>query len=211
MGPNPNDIFPNPKIKTICFVKNIITKPSIIVGDYTYYSDKNDPLNFEAHVTHHYDFIGDSLIIGKFCAIGEGVEFIMNGANHYMKGITTYPFCIFDHGWEDSAPNLNDLPCKGDTVIGNDVWIGQNVTILPGVHIGDGVIIGANAVVTHDIPAYHVAGGNPCKIIRPRFDKVFIEYLLTVRWWDWNAEKIFQNLSTLSGSNIHKIKEITDL
>lgn len=144
------------KLRQSALLKILLPSRVLLLGITRIYSDKNDPLNFETHVTHHYDFIGD-------------------------------------------------------TVIGNDVWIGQNVTILPGVHIGDGAIIGANAVVTHDIPAYHVAGGNPCKVIHPRFDQALIEYLLTVRWWDWNAEKIFQNLSVLSGPNIHKIKEITYL
>lgn len=92
-------------------------------------------VDFESHVLHHYEFIGDKLIIGKFCQIASGVTFIMNGANHQMNAASTYPFYIM--GWEQGAPTHNDLPLKGDTIIGNDVWIGQNVTILPGVHIGD--------------------------------------------------------------------------
>ncbi|CAM4480412.1 hypothetical protein PbDSM24746_38130 [Paenibacillus macerans] len=79
----------------------------------------------------------------------------MNGANHRMRSVTTYPFNIMGHGWEKSTPTLADLPLKGDTVIGNDVWIGQNVTVMPGVHIGDGAIIAANSVVVKDIPPYH--------------------------------------------------------
>ena len=61
-------------------------------------------------------------------------------------------------GWEQFTPSLEDLPLKGDTVVGNDVWIGQNVTVMPGVHIGDGATIAANSVVTKDIPAYSIAG-----------------------------------------------------
>ena len=80
LGPNPNDIHPNPNIPSVCYIKNTVTRPTIIVGDYTYYDDPVDSEHFELHVTHHYDFIGDKLIIGKFCAIGKGVEFIMNGA-----------------------------------------------------------------------------------------------------------------------------------
>lgn len=145
------------------FIKNVISRPNIIVGDYTYYDDINGAENFENHVTHHYEFLGDKLIIGKFCAIAKGIEFVMNGANHRMKSVTTYPFSIMGCGWEKCTPPLNDLPFKGDTVIGNDVWIGQNVTVMPGIHIGDGAIIAANSVVTKDIPAYHIAGGNPCR------------------------------------------------
>lgn len=207
-GPDPNAVYPNEAIKSICFIKNVVTRPNIIVGDYTYYDDNNGPEKFEERVTHHYEFIGDKLIIGKFCAIAKGIEFIMNGANHRMKSVTTYPFNIMASGWEKATPELEDLPLKGDTVIGNDVWIGQNVTIMPGVHIGDGAIIAANSVVVKDIPPYHIAGGNPCKIIRKRFDDELINYLLSIKWWDWPAPKIFENIEILCSGNLNKIKEV---
>ena len=210
MGPNPNEIFPNPKIPSLCFIKNVIKNPNIIVGEYTYYDDINGAENFESHVTHHYDFIGDKLIIGKFCAIAKGIEFIMNGANHRINAITTYPFNIMKNGWEKSAPSLSDLKLKGDTIIGNDVWIGQNVTVLPAVHIGDGAIIGANSVVAKDIPPYSVAVGNPCEVKRKRFDEDLIEYLLKIKWWDWSAEKIFKNMEALCSGDLSKIKNIID-
>ncbi len=132
----------------------------------------------------------------------------MNGANHRMNSVTTYPFNIMGNGWEKVTPKLEDLPFKGDTIIGNDVWIGQNVTILPGVHIGDGAIIGANSVVTKDIPAYHIAGGNPCKIIRKRFNEELINYLEEIKWWNWEEDKIFKNLEILCSNDIEKIKTI---
>lgn len=130
-GPDPNAVFPNPAAPSVCFIKNTVTRPNIIVGDYTYYDDPAGADRFEEHVTHHYEFLGDRLIIGKFCAIAKGVEFVMNGANHRMCSVTTYPFNILGGGWEKCTPALDDLPLKGDTVVGNDVWIGQNVTILP--------------------------------------------------------------------------------
>ena len=210
MGPNPNEIFPNPRIPSLCFIKNVIKNPNIIVGEYTYYDDINGAENFESHVTHHYDFIGDKLIIGKFCAIAKGIEFIMNEANHRINSITTYPFNIMGNGWEKSAPSLTDLKLKGDTVVGNDVWIGQNVTVLPAVHIGDGAIIGANSVVAKDIPTYSVAVGNPCEVKRKRFDEDLIEYLLKIKWWDWNSEKIFKNMEALCSGDLNKIKNIID-
>lgn len=210
MGPNPNAIFPNPKIPSLCFIKNVIKNPNIIVGEYTYYDDIDGAENFESHVTHHYDFIGDKLIIGKFCAIAKGIEFIMSGANHRIDSITTYPFNIMGNGWEKSAPSLSDLKLKGDTIIGNDVWIGQNVTILPAVHIGDGAIIGANSVVAKNIPPYSVAVGNPCEVKRKRFDEDLIEYLLKIKWWDWDAEKIFKNMEALCSGDLSKIKNIID-
>ncbi len=207
-GPNKNERFPNKNVPSVCFIKNVITRPNIEIGDYTYYDDTNGADKFEEHVTHHYEFLGDKLIIGKFCQIASGIKIIMNGANHRMNSITTYPFNIMGNGWEKVTPKLEDLPFKGDTIIGNDVWIGQNVTILPGVHIGDGAIIGANSVVTKDIPAYHIAGGNPCKIIRKRFDEELINYLEEIKWWDWEDEKIFKNLEILCSSDLDKIKTI---
>ena len=210
MGPNPNEIFPNPKIPSLCFIKNVIKNPNIIVGEYTYYDDINGAENFESHVMHHYDFIGDKLIIGKFCAIAKGIEFIMNGANHRINSITTYPFNIMGNGWEKSVPSMTDLKLKGDTIVGNDVWIGQNVTVMPAVHIGDGAIIGANSVVAKDIPPYSVAVGNPCEVKRKRFDEDLIEYLLQIKWWDWNSEKIFKNMEALCSGDLNKIKNIID-
>lgn len=207
-GPNPNAVHPNENIPSVCYIKNTITRPNIIVGEYTYYDDPENSEDFERHVTHHYEFIGDKLIIGKFCAIAKGVEFIMNGANHRMNSISTYPFNIMGGGWEKSTPTLDELPLKGDTVVGNDVWIGQNVTVLPGVHIGNGAIIGANSVVASDIPPYCVAVGNPCKVIKKRFDDSLIEYLLNLKWWDWDAEKIFKNLEALTNADLSKIEKI---
>lgn len=207
-GPDPDKVFPNENIRSLCFIKNVITRPNIIVGDYTYYDDDGGAEDFEKHVTHHYEFIGDKLIIGKFCAIGKGVEFIMNGANHRMNSASTYPFNIMGGGWERVTPSLKDLPIKGDTVVGNDVWIGQNVTVLPGVHIGDGAIIGANSVVSKDVQPYTVVGGNPIKLIRRRFDDGTTEFLLGLKWWDWSAEKISANLELLCSGDLSKLKTL---
>ena len=132
----------------------------------------------------------------------------MNGANHRMNSVTTYPFNILGNGWETAAPTLEELPLKGDTVVGNDVWIGQNVTVLPGVRIGDGAIIAANAVVSRDVPAYHIAGGNPCRILRKRFDDDLIAYLLELKWWDWSPEKIFRHLDVLCSGDLTKIRSV---
>ena len=210
MGPDPNSIHPNPNIPQLVFIRNVIMRPNIIAGEYSYYDDPDGAERFEAHVTHHYEFLGDRLIIGKFCAIARGVEFIMNGANHRMNSATTYPFNIMGGGWETFAPELKDLPFKGDTVVGNDVWIGQHVTVLPGVHIGDGAIIGANSVVAKDIPPYCIAAGDPCRIIRKRFDDELIQYLLTLKWWDWDADKIFQNMGALCSSDLEQLRRIAE-
>lgn len=200
--PNPNTIFPLPNINTLTFVKPTIKNPNIVVGDFTYFADTD----FEKHVTHHYDFIGDKLIIGKFCQIGAGVEFVMSGANHQMNAVSTYPFYIFG-SWDQSAPSKEDLPFKGDTVVGNDVWIGQNSTILPGVHIGDGAIIGLNSVVTRDVPPYTIVAGNPAKTVRKRFDDELIDLLLKLKWWDKSVEEINALIPLLSCSDLAKVKQ----
>lgn len=122
-GPDKNTVFPLKETKRLCFLKNIIKNPNIIVGDYTYYDDSEDVHNFKDNVKYHFDFVGDKLIIGKFCMIASDVTFIMNGANHLTDSISTYPFEIFGKGWE-KAMDVKSYPVKGDTVIGNDVWIG---------------------------------------------------------------------------------------
>lgn len=189
--PDKDAAFPNPDIPSLCYIKNVVKNPRIIIGDYTYYDDINGADQFESHVTHFYDFIGDRLIIGNFCAIARGVTFIMNGANHRMDCATTYPFYIMGGDWGGRiAPVMNQLPLKGDTVIGNDVWIGQNVTIMPGVHIGNGAIIGTNATVASHIPPYSIAVGNPAKVIRKRFDEETIALLEQLRWWDKSIGEI---------------------
>lgn len=199
--PNPNVVHPIPNVESMTFVKPTIKNPNIIVGDFTYFADTD----FEKHVTHHYDFIGDKLIIGKFCQIAAGVEFVMNGANHQMNAASTYPFYIFGT-WEQNAPTQNDLPLKGDTVIGNDVWIGQNVTILPGVHIGDGAIIGANSVVASDVAPYTIVAGNPAKLIRKRFDDELTAQLLKFKWWDRSIDEINSLIPILTSGDLKKVK-----
>lgn len=200
--PNPLTLFPVPNCKTVTYVKPAVKNPNIIVGDFTYFSDTD----FEKHVMHHYDFYGDKLIIGKFCQIAAGVNFIMNGANHQMNAASTFPFYIFE-GWEQNVPPMAQLPYKGDTVVGNDVWIGQNTTVLPGVHIGDGAIIGANSVVGSDVPAYAVVVGNPARPVRKRFDGELTELLLKLRWWDKSVEEINALIPVLSCSDLGKVKQ----
>ena len=157
----------------------------------------------------NYPEFGDHLGIGKFCQIASGTKFIMGPANHRISSATTYPFNVFGGAWtENPPPHMDRLPRKGDIVLGNDVWIGQHVTVLPGVHIGDGAIIGANSVVTKDVPAYTIAGGNPCRVIRKRFSEELIAYLEEILWWNWDADKIFRNMDALCSGDLEKIRRI---
>ena len=167
--PNPNEAFPNQNLPRLCYIKNVVKNPRIIIGDYTYYDDVDGADQFEKHVTHFYDFIGDKLIIGKFCAIAKGVEFVMNGANHRMDCATTYPFYIMGGDWGSA-------------------------------------IIGTNSVVAKDIPPYAIAVGNPCRVVRKRFDDELIEILLKLRWWDKSIEEIETLMPILSCGNLEKVK-----
>ncbi len=203
-GPNPNTIFPLENYDRLCFLKNIIKNPNIEIGDFTYYDDFEDVHNFEKNVKYHFDFTGDKLIIGKFCMIASGVTFIMNGANHLTDAISTYPFAIFGNGWENAMEGKS-YPTKGDTIIGNDVWIGYNATIMAGVKIGDGAIIATNSTVTKDVEPYTIVGGNPANEIKKRFSPDQVEKLLKLKWWNWDLEKITQNLKHLTSNNIDNL------
>jgi virginiamycin A acetyltransferase len=200
--PNPNTINPIAGYDKEIYIKPTIKNKNIIVGDFSYIADSD----FESHITHHYDWNNDKLIIGKFCQIASGVEFVMNGANHQMNAVSTFPFYTLE-GWKQTPPTRNDLPIKGDTIIGNDVWIGQNATILPGVHIGDGAIIGANSVVGSNVEPYTIVVGNPAKVIRKRFDDELIEIMEKLKWWDKSIEEINNLISLLTNSNLEYVKE----
>lgn len=203
-APDPNNSHPLPEFPQVCFIKNTVSNPNIMIGDYTYYDDPEDSENFERNVLYHFPFTGDKLIIGKFCALSRGVKFIMNGANHRMTG-STYPFEIFG-GWKRTTPQPQEYPFKGDTVIGNDVWIGYEAVIMPGVNIGDGAIIGAKSVVTKDVQPYTIVGGNPAKVIRQRFSDEIVAALLKIAWWHWDIEKITRNLEKIVGGDVKALK-----
>jgi len=207
-GPDPLNKHPMEGFPQVCFIKNTVTNPNIIVGDFTYYDDPEDSENFERNVLYHFPFIGDRLVIGKFCAIAKGVQFIMNGANHKLSGFSTFPFYIFGNGWEKSMPKPEDLPYKGDTIIGNDVWIGYKALIMPGVKIGNGAIISSQAVVTTDVPAYTIVGGNPAKVIKSRFPDEIVFELEKLAWWDWSVEKITKHLTAIMSNDINMLLTI---
>jgi len=203
-APNPNQKFPIEEYDRLCFLKNVITNPQIEVGDYTYYDDFEDVDNFEKNVKYLFDFIGDKLIIGKFCMIASDVTFIMNGGNHLVDSVTTYPFAIFGQDWSGAMAGKT-YPNKGNTVVGNDVWIGYGATIMPGVSIGDGAIIATKSVVTSDVTPYTIVGGNPSRQIKERFDPKVINELLRIQWWNWPMEKITANVHLLTSNDVNAL------
>ncbi len=202
-------LYPRTGDKQTVYLKNVITDPSITVGDYTMYNDfVNDPVGFERNnVLYHYPINRDRLIIGKFCSIACGAKFLFNSANHTLSSLSTYPFPLFFEEWGLEKRNVTaSWDNKGDIVIGNDVWIGYEAVIMAGVTIGDGAIIGARAVVTKDVPPYTVAGGIPAKPIKKRYPEETIAALSELKWWDWPEERIAQNLHAIQAGKLNELR-----
>ena len=198
-------IYPRTEDKETVYLKNVVTDPSIIVGDFTMYNDfVNDPQQFEKNnVLYHYPINHDKLKIGKFCSIACGAKFLFNSANHTMKSLSTYPFPLFFEEWGLDVRDITSAwDNKGDIVIGNDVWIGYEAVIMAGVTIGDGAIIGTRAVVTKDVSPYTIVGGVPAKEIRKRFSEEMIAHLLNAKWWDWPIERISQNIEAIKAGKV---------
>lgn len=210
VGPDPEIIYPMQGYDKLVFLKNFVKANNIFVGDYTYFDDRrHGPDKFEEYnVLYNYDFSKVKLIIGKFCAIAAETKFIMTG-DHKLDAISTYPFPIFQNGWEH-VYDVKDLPVKGDIIIGNDVWMGYDCLIKNGVTVGDGAIIAARAVVVKDVPPYAIVAGNPAKVVKMRFDDMTIERLLRIAWWNWDIAKINKNLSAICALDIDNLEnEIT--
>lgn len=207
--PDPHAIFAN-EYKTSVFIKNVIKAPNILVGDFSYYDDAlNDPRDFEKNcVLFNYPIFGDKLIIGKFCQIAQGCNFIMGPANHRLGTASTYPFNVMGKLWSKvTAPHLSELPHKGDLILGNDVWLGRHCVVMPGIKIGDGCIVAAHSVVTHNLPPYSICGGNPCQVIKKRFDEELIALLLEFKWWDLTPKDLVDIIPLLCDFDLKKVKE----
>lgn len=201
-------VYPRANDNQTVYLKNIITNPNIIIGDYTIYNDfVSDPTRFETNnVLYQYPINHDCLLIGKFCSIACGAKFIFTSANHTLKSLSTYPFPLFFEEWGlDKREVASAWDNKGDIVIGNDVWIGYEAVVLSGVHIGDGAIIGARAVVTRDVPPYTIVGGVPATEIRKRFDEAAINKLLQVRWWNLPFETINDLLPSIMNGEVKEL------
>lgn len=203
--PDPDRLHPMEAYPAATFLRPLaMGRPNVEVGRYAYYDDRYETGDFfTRNVLHHYDFIGDRLVIGDFVAIAYGVQIHMNGGTHAMSGFSTFPFNIFGAGWEDGFdPETWTEARKGDTIIGPDVWIGTEARLMPGVTIGAGAIIAAGSVVSGDVRPFAVVAGNPAREIRRRFDDATIERLLDIAWWDWPVERIDRNLNAIRGNDL---------
>lgn len=205
-------IYPRTGDNQTVYLRSVITRKTIEVGDFTIYNDfVNDPRDFEKNnVLYHYPINDDRLVIGKFCSIACGAKFIFNCANHTLRSLSTYTFPLFFEEWNLSKSELSSAwDNKGDIIIGNDVWIGYDAVIMAGVTIGDGAIIGARAVVTKDVAPYSIVGGVPAREIRKRLAPEVIERLRELKWWDWPEEKIRKAIPAIQAGDVEKLEKLS--
>lgn len=151
------------------------------------------------------------IIIGKYCAIANGINIITLNHDYNFPAIqgtlyknffnSSHPGCITD------PPNKERT--KGDVIIGNDVWIGEDVFISSGVRVGNGCCIGAKSIVTRDLPDYSICVGSPCKAVKKRYDQDIIDFLLKIKWWDWEDSKIRNNREFFY-TNLNEVKDINN-
>ena len=185
-------------------IKDHIKNPNIIAGKYSYYSGYYHGHSFDDCARYLLPDRNDvdKLIIGSFCSIGSGVSFIMAGnQGHRHDWISTFPFFYMPE--VENFKNANDgFQRSGDTIIGNDVWIGSEAMIMPGITVGDGAVIGSRALVTKDVEAYAIVGGNPAKLIKKRFSEEHIAKLMEMQWWNWDEEYLKKAIHLLCDSNI---------
>ncbi len=206
-APDPRAIRPLLGQPRVAYLRTVVTSALIDVGDYSYYDDPAGADRFEReNVLYH--FGPERLVIGRFCAIATGVRFVMNGANHRMDGVSTFPFPIFGAAWQDAIDLLGGLPNRGDTRVGNDVWIGYEALVNPGVSIGDGAIVATRAVVTRDVRPYAIVAGNPATEIRRRYADDEIATLLRIAWWDWPIAKITKHIRTLMAGSVTDLEHV---
>lgn len=202
-------IYPRSGDRQTVYLKQVVSDPSIQVGDYTIYNDfVHDPCQFEKrNVLYHYPVNHERLRIGRFCSIACGAKFLFNSANHSLSSLSAYPFPIFYEAWGTDIRHVADAwDNRGDIVIGSDVWIGYEAVILAGVTIGDGAVVGARAVVTKDVPPYTIVGGVPARPIRRRFSADTVEALLALQWWNWPRERVAANLAALQSGRLDLLR-----
>lgn len=203
--PDPATLHPMAGQPRVVLLRPLVTSPLVEVGDFTYYDDPEHATDFETrNVLYHYG--PERLVIGRYCALATGVRFLMNGANHRLDGPSTFPFPSMGGSWAENVDLLVDLPSRGDTVVGNDVWLGNGVTVMPGVRIGHGAVVAAGSVVVEDVPDYGVVGGNPARLVRRRFDDATVDRLLAVAWWDWLVEHVTAHQRTIMAGTVDDLE-----
>lgn len=201
--PDPSLVHPMPRHPRIAFLRPLAAGvPYLEAGEFSYYDDPEHSSEFATrNVLHPYG--PERLVIGRYSAIATGAEFILAGGNHPMVGVGTYPFSMFGGEWMATTGDIvRDLPSRGDTVLGNNVWVGHRALVMPGVHIGDGAVVAAGSVVVSDVPPFAIAGGNPARVLRSRFSAGDVALLQRVAWWDWPVERVTEHARTIMGGDV---------
>jgi len=207
-APDPTRLHPVEGHERVVFLRPLVRDERIEVGEYTYYDDPDDATAFEERAVL-YGFGPERLIIGRFCAIGAGVRFLMPGANHADLGPSTFPFGIFGEPWASRTMDLvMGAQSRGDTVVGHDVWFGYQALIMPGVTIGHGAVVASASVVARDVPPYAVVAGNPARVVRMRYDEEDVARLLRAAWWDWPIELVTEHARTIMAGTPADIERI---
>jgi len=215
MHPDPRRLHPIDDLSNTVFLKPLLDSKEIAnvtVGDYSYYSDFDDPSAFfERNVLYNFGMKDVELRFGKFCAIAHGTKFVMADANHAMAGPSTYPFPVFGGSWAEAMP-VDEVPFlnKGSIEIGHDVWFGMEATVMPGVSIGNGAVIGTKAVVAGNVPDYSVVVGNPATVVKQRYDDRDIERLNRLAWWDWSEEVLAEAVPVLVQGNVDDLERFAE-
>jgi len=190
-------------------IRNILVKFGIIerVEEMKSSSDVIVGKNNFYHKKYFYKRGIEKVYIGSFCSFGQNVRLLTS--NHNYKLPTTSNTIYYDIFKE--LPK-SFLPKNNPIKIGSDVWIGDNAIILNGVKVWNGAVIGAGSIVTKNIEPYSIVAGVPAKLIKYRFEKEIIKFLLNLEWWNWNNEKIKRNkeffMTDLSSVDINDLKKI---
>jgi virginiamycin A acetyltransferase len=206
-APDPGAVHPVTGQERVVFLKPLVRRPTIEVGEYTYYDHPGRALDFERDAVL-YAFGPERLVIGRFCAIAAGVRFLMPGANHADQGPSTFPFGVFGPPWDGTMDLVLSAPSRGDTTVGHDVWLGYQALVLPGVSIGHGAVVAAASVVSADVSPYAIVGGNPARVVRTRYDDADVERLLRAAWWDWPIEAVTQHARAIMSGTPAELERI---
>jgi acetyltransferase-like isoleucine patch superfamily enzyme len=183
----------NPYNQTRLHLEKLVRRHGYDIGEFSYGRPK---VRFPES--------GSKLVIGRYCSIADRVEILLGG-NHRTDWATTYPFSALPELWP-SAPRTDVYhSSRGDIVIGHDVWLGSQAMVLSGVTIGHGAVIAARAVVTKDVPPFAIAGGNPAKVIRYRFDEATVAALLDCAWWDLPQTSVAPLIPLLQSGRIAEL------
>jgi acetyltransferase-like isoleucine patch superfamily enzyme len=148
--------------------------------------------------------------VGNFCSLSDGVVFSFLGKHNY-EWVSTYPFYDFfevwgfeDKFWRRGVPDEKQIEAT-PIIIENDVWVASNVVFKEGVKVCNGAVVAMGSLVTKDVPAYALVGGNPARVIKYRFPQEQIDTLQEIAWWNWTDRKIKKVLPLLLSEDVEAL------